>query len=83
MTSKCELRSRMLTSTLKALLSEPHSFVCCMAHSLFVCHSFPLLRLAPLSEGRIHESGELQCTYHGWRFNEQGEKCYLLIWFAL
>ncbi|WIA44126.1 hypothetical protein OEZ86_010468 [Tetradesmus obliquus] len=29
-------------------------------------------RLAPLSEGRIHESGELQCTYHGWRFNEQG-----------
>lgn len=29
-------------------------------------------RLAPLSEGRIHESGELQCTYHGWRFDEQG-----------
>eukprot|EP00878_Enallax_costatus_P015580 GHUV01016320.1.p1 GENE.GHUV01016320.1~~GHUV01016320.1.p1 ORF type:complete len:530 (+),score=157.13 GHUV01016320.1:235-1824(+) len=29
-------------------------------------------RLAPLSEGRIHESGQLQCTYHGWTFNEQG-----------
>lgn len=29
-------------------------------------------RLAPLSEGRIHESGQLQCTYHGWLFNETG-----------
>eukprot|EP00878_Enallax_costatus_P007156 GHUV01007500.1.p1 GENE.GHUV01007500.1~~GHUV01007500.1.p1 ORF type:complete len:476 (+),score=90.11 GHUV01007500.1:173-1600(+) len=29
-------------------------------------------RLAPLSEGRIDESGQLQCTYHGWTFNEQG-----------
>jgi pheophorbide a oxygenase len=29
-------------------------------------------RLAPLSEGRIHESGQLQCSYHGWTFNEQG-----------
>ncbi|KAF6259816.1 pheophorbide a oxygenase [Scenedesmus sp. NREL 46B-D3] len=29
-------------------------------------------RLAPLSEGRIHESGQLQCTYHGWLFNEKG-----------
>ncbi|CAI5505943.1 unnamed protein product [Closterium sp. Naga37s-1] len=25
-------------------------------------------RLAPLSEGRIHESGDLQCSYHGWTF---------------
>ncbi|KAH7387677.1 hypothetical protein KP509_16G036200 [Ceratopteris richardii] len=25
-------------------------------------------RLAPLSEGRINEKGELQCSYHGWCF---------------
>lgn len=25
-------------------------------------------RLAPLSEGRINERGELQCSYHGWSF---------------
>eukprot|EP00245_Coleochaete_scutata_P001952 TRINITY_DN1245_c0_g2_i1.p1 TRINITY_DN1245_c0_g2~~TRINITY_DN1245_c0_g2_i1.p1 ORF type:complete len:487 (-),score=51.66 TRINITY_DN1245_c0_g2_i1:264-1556(-) len=25
-------------------------------------------RLAPLSDGRIHESGALQCSYHGWTF---------------
>lgn len=25
-------------------------------------------RLAPLSEGRINEKGELQCSYHGWSF---------------
>lgn len=25
-------------------------------------------RLAPLSEGRINEKGELQCSYHGWTF---------------
>lgn len=29
-------------------------------------------RLAPLSEGRIHESGHLQCTYHGWQFDASG-----------
>lgn len=29
-------------------------------------------RLAPLSEGRIHESGQLQCTYHGWTFDTTG-----------
>ncbi|KAK9691212.1 hypothetical protein RND81_09G183100 [Saponaria officinalis] len=25
-------------------------------------------RLAPLSEGRIDENGDLQCSYHGWSF---------------
>eukprot|EP00271_Cylindrocystis_brebissonii_P001572 TRINITY_DN11843_c0_g1_i1.p1 TRINITY_DN11843_c0_g1~~TRINITY_DN11843_c0_g1_i1.p1 ORF type:complete len:590 (+),score=104.23 TRINITY_DN11843_c0_g1_i1:62-1831(+) len=29
-------------------------------------------RLAPLSEGRIHESGQLQCSYHGWTFGGDG-----------
>eukprot|EP00897_Mesotaenium_endlicherianum_P005418 jgi/Mesen1/4904/ME000244S04073 len=29
-------------------------------------------RLAPLSEGRIHESGALQCSYHGWTFTASG-----------
>ncbi|GBG78098.1 hypothetical protein CBR_g26035 [Chara braunii] len=29
-------------------------------------------RLAPLSEGRIHESGGLQCCYHGWVFDGAG-----------
>ena len=29
-------------------------------------------RLAPLSEGRIHESGQLQCSYHGWTFAADG-----------
>lgn len=29
-------------------------------------------RLAPLSEGRIHESGDLQCSYHGWTFAGPG-----------
>jgi phenylpropionate dioxygenase-like ring-hydroxylating dioxygenase large terminal subunit len=29
-------------------------------------------RLAPLSEGRLHESGQLQCTYHGWTFDGLG-----------
>eukprot|EP00270_Netrium_digitus_P003999 TRINITY_DN14867_c0_g1_i1.p1 TRINITY_DN14867_c0_g1~~TRINITY_DN14867_c0_g1_i1.p1 ORF type:complete len:580 (+),score=100.97 TRINITY_DN14867_c0_g1_i1:82-1821(+) len=29
-------------------------------------------RLAPLSEGRIHESGHLQCSYHGWTFRSDG-----------
>lgn len=32
----------------------------------------PRHRLAPLSEGRIHESGQLQCTYHGWLFDGSG-----------
>ncbi len=30
-------------------------------------------RLAPLSEGRIDESGNLMCSYHGWQFNADGE----------
>lgn len=29
-------------------------------------------RLAPLSEGRIHEDGSLQCSYHGWCFDGAG-----------
>lgn len=29
-------------------------------------------RLAPLSEGRIDENGDLQCSYHGWSFNGSG-----------
>ncbi|KAK4753763.1 hypothetical protein SAY87_001867 [Trapa incisa] len=29
-------------------------------------------RLAPLSEGRIDEDGNLQCSYHGWSFNGCG-----------
>ena len=28
----------------------------------------------PLSCGRLLENGELECCYHGWRFNDQG-KC--------
>ncbi|OAY72490.1 pheophorbide a oxygenase, chloroplastic [Ananas comosus] len=34
-------------------------------------------RLAPLSEGRIDESGCLQCSYHGWSFNGTGS-CVLI-----
>ncbi len=30
-------------------------------------------RLAPLSEGRINESGQLECPYHGWAFSGTGE----------
>lgn len=30
-------------------------------------------RLAPLSEGRIDESGNLMCSYHGWQFDQNGE----------
>ena len=30
-------------------------------------------RLAPLSEGRIDESGNLMCSYHGWEFDRNGE----------
>ncbi|ESA34244.1 pheophorbide a oxygenase [Leptolyngbya sp. Heron Island J] len=29
-------------------------------------------RLAPLSEGRINESGQLECPYHGWSFSGSG-----------
>ncbi|XP_030521037.1 pheophorbide a oxygenase, chloroplastic [Rhodamnia argentea] len=29
-------------------------------------------RLAPLSEGRIDEDGNLQCSYHGWSFDGCG-----------
>ena len=30
-------------------------------------------RLAPLSEGRIDESGNLMCSYHGWQFDVGGD----------
>ena len=29
-------------------------------------------RLAPLSEGRIDDSGNLMCSYHGWEFDRNG-----------
>jgi len=29
-------------------------------------------RLAPLSEGRLNESGHLECPYHGWSFSGGG-----------
>ena len=29
-------------------------------------------RLAPLSEGRINEAGQLECPYHGWTFAGEG-----------
>ncbi|CAM6098455.1 unnamed protein product [Calypogeia fissa] len=32
-------------------------------------------RLAPLSEGRIDENGQLQCTYHGWTFAPSTGAC--------
>ncbi|KAH7301960.1 hypothetical protein KP509_23G050300 [Ceratopteris richardii] len=32
-------------------------------------------RLAPLSEGRINEKGELQCSYHGWCFSGCSGSC--------
>ena len=32
-------------------------------------------RLAPLSEGRIDENGELQCSYHGWTFAPCSGSC--------
>jgi len=31
-------------------------------------------RLVPLSEGRVNETGELECGYHGWTFTGEG-KC--------
>ena len=30
-------------------------------------------RLVPLSEGRINESGLLECPYHGWAFGSNGD----------
>ena len=30
-------------------------------------------RLAPLSEGRIDDNGNLMCSYHGWEFDRHGE----------
>ncbi len=30
-------------------------------------------RLAPLSEGRLNESGHLECPYHGWSFSGGGD----------
>jgi len=30
-------------------------------------------RLAPLSEGRVNESGLLECPYHGWAFSGDGD----------
>jgi phenylpropionate dioxygenase-like ring-hydroxylating dioxygenase large terminal subunit len=29
-------------------------------------------RLAPLSEGRIDEFGQIECPYHGWTFTQEG-----------
>lgn len=34
-------------------------------------------RRAPLSEGRIDEDGDLQCSYHGWCFGSKGECKYI------
>ena len=31
-----------------------------------------VLRLAPLSEGRVEADGTLLCAYHAWRFNGRG-----------
>ena len=30
-------------------------------------------RLVPLSEGRINEAGQLECPYHGWSFDGDGQ----------
>ncbi|WP_163863888.1 Rieske 2Fe-2S domain-containing protein [Myxococcus eversor] len=30
-------------------------------------------RFAPLSKGRVRPDGRLQCPYHGWRFDSQGQ----------
>ncbi|KAG5181665.1 hypothetical protein JKP88DRAFT_349123 [Tribonema minus] len=32
----------------------------------------PATRLAPLSQGRVDESGNIECPYHGWSFTAQG-----------
>ena len=29
-------------------------------------------RLAPLSEGRVDEAGQIECPYHGWTFESSG-----------
>ncbi|MEM8504325.1 MAG: Rieske 2Fe-2S domain-containing protein [Cyanobacteria bacterium P01_D01_bin.1] len=34
-------------------------------------------RLAPLSEGRINEAGQLECPYHGWAFAGSGACEYI------
>ena len=34
-------------------------------------------RLVPLSEGRINEAGQLECPYHGWSFDGEGQ-CRLI-----
>ncbi|MEY2645521.1 MAG: hypothetical protein RLZZ611_2170 [Cyanobacteriota bacterium] len=30
-------------------------------------------RLVPLSQGRLNDAGELECPYHGWSFNGDGQ----------
>lgn len=30
-------------------------------------------RMVPLSEGRVESDGSLLCSYHGWRFNGEGD----------
>ena len=30
-------------------------------------------RLVPLSEGRVNEEGLLECPYHGWSFDGDGQ----------
>jgi pheophorbide a oxygenase len=32
-------------------------------------------RLAPLSEGRIDEQGQIECPYHGWTFRGSDGEC--------
>jgi phenylpropionate dioxygenase-like ring-hydroxylating dioxygenase large terminal subunit len=32
-------------------------------------------RLVPLSEGRVCESGAIECPYHGWTFNGRDGTC--------
>ena len=32
-------------------------------------------RLVPLSEGRVAESGCIECPYHGWQFNGTSGAC--------
>ncbi len=34
-------------------------------------------RLAPLSEGRINEQGHIECPYHGWGFEGNGNCKYI------
>ena len=31
-------------------------------------------RLVPLSQGRLSADGQLECPYHGWRFNGEGRQ---------